>query len=328
MPAVVSILISKHFQKIEKQAPLKGFGIDAKGMVDIGGGSGFFVAQSGIIITNKHIIVEPNAEYTLITNDNKKFKAEILARDPINDVAILQTADLRGLNADRSRQFPIVKLGDSSKLELGETVIAIGNVLGIFRNTVSVGIVSGLSRSIAAKMDKKSPVQEMRGLIQTDAAINPGNSGGPLVNLKGEAIGINVATVLGAENIGFALPINETKRDLEELKKYGRIKRPFLGIRYILIDENTKNKLNLPVARGALVISENPHDEAVILNSPANRAGIKERDIILECNNIKIDQNKIIQDFLENLEVGAVLKLKILRNKKEFEVRVKLAERK
>ncbi|MEK7555641.1 MAG: trypsin-like peptidase domain-containing protein [Patescibacteria group bacterium] len=325
MPAVVSILISKHFQEIEKmvlpKSKIPKNQIDGRGMVNVGGGSGFFVDKNGIIVTNKHIIIDPNSEYTIIINDNQKFEAEILARDPVNDVAILQIANSR-------KNFPTVKLGDSSKLELGEDVIAIGNALGLFKNTVSSGIVSGLSRSIAAKMDSKSPIQEMRGLIQTDAAINPGNSGGPLVNLKGEAIGINVATVFGAENIGFALPINEAKRDLEELKKYGRIKRPFLGIRYILVDENIKNKLNLTVDCGAFVINENPSEKAVVENSPASRAGIKDGDIVLECNNEKINQDKTIQDFLEILEVGDTLKLKILRNKKEFEVKIKLAERK
>ncbi|MEE8131528.1 MAG: trypsin-like peptidase domain-containing protein [Candidatus Paceibacterota bacterium] len=335
MPSVVSILISKHFQEIEKKVPIEGFRlpfklpklkipkeqIDGQGMVNVGGGSGFFVDKKGIIITNKHIIIDPKAEYTIITNDNKKFKAKILARDPINDVAILKIADSQ-------RNFPTVKLGDSSKLELGESVIAIGNALGLFKNTVSVGIISGLSRSIAAQLDSKSPIQEMRGLIQTDAAINPGNSGGPLVNIKCEVIGINAATVFGAENIGFALPINEVKRDLDELKKYGRIRRPFLGIRYIIINANIKDKLKLSVDYGALLISENPHDQAVISKSPASQAGIKEGDIILECNSKKIDQNKTIQDFLETLEVGDILKLKILRGKKEFEVKVKLAERK
>lgn len=319
MPAVVSILISKKFQELEKKTPKDQ--IDGHGMVNVGGGSGFFADKNGTIVTNKHIVIDHDAEYAVITDDNKKFEAKILARDPINDVAILKISDFRG-------QFPIVKLGDSSNLELGEDVIAIGNALGLFKNTVSSGIVSGLSRSIAAKMDSKSPIQEMRGLIQTDAAINPGNSGGPLVNLKGEAIGINVATVFGAENIGFALPINEAKRDLEELKKYGRIKRPFLGIRYVIIDENIKNKLNLPVDCGALLINENPAEKAVIENSPASRAGIKDGDIVLECNNKKINQEKTIQDFLEIFEVGDILKLKILRNKKEFEVKVKLAERK
>ncbi len=290
-------MVYEHLKNAEKKSPI----VNA-------GGSGFFVDASGIIATNKHVVSEPNAEYAIITNSGEKFKADVLARDPINDVAILKISNSR-------KKFPTIKLGDSSKLELGETVIAIGNALGLFSNTVSTGIVSGLSRSIAARLNPKSPIQEMRGLIQTDAAINPGNSGGPLVNIKGETIGINAATVFGAQNIGFALPINEVKRDLKELKKYGRIRRPFLGVRYILVDS------------GALLVSDNPNDEAVISGSPAARAGVKEKDIILECNGEKIRSNKTIQDFLETLEAGDALKLKISRDKKEFEVKLTLAER-
>ncbi len=313
MPAVVSISVFKCFKEIEKKI-----------LIDIdtdNGGSGFFVDKKGIIITNKHIIPGLKAEYIIITNDNKKFKAEILARDPINDVAVLKIIGTQ-------KNFPIIKLGDSSKLELGETVIAIGNALGMFKNTVSTGIISGLSRSITARTDSKSPIQEMRGLIQTDAAINLGNSGGPLINIKGEVIGINTAAIFQAENIGFALPINEVKRDLKELEKYKKIQRPFLGVRYILINENIKNKFNLSVDYGALLINENPREKAVISNSPAECADIKDKDIILKCNDEKIFQDKTIQDFLEKLRVGDILKLKILRNKKEFEVKVKLAERK
>src|SRR3989344_8277622 len=160
--------------------------IDAHGRVQIGGGSGFIVDPNGIILTNKHVIADPNAEYTIVTFDNKKYPAVILGRDPVDDVAILKI---------EAKNLPTIPLGESEHIELGQADLAIGNALGIFQNTVSSGIISGLSRSIAAKADQESPVQEMRGLLQTDAAINPGNSGGPLVNMNGEAIGINAAIV-------------------------------------------------------------------------------------------------------------------------------------
>src|SRR3990167_11350780 len=333
MPAVVSITISKSLKEIEKEIPQEYLpslpqgqhleipedAIDAHGMVKIGGGSGFIVNAKGIILTNRHVILDPNAEYAVITNDNKKYKAEIVARDPIDDVAILKI--------EPEEKLTIVKLGDSSKTELGEEVLAIGNALGLFKNTVSRGIVSGLSRSIRAAVDPLH-MQELRGLIQTDAAINPGNSGGPLVNLEGEAIGINAAIVFGAQNLGFAIPINTVKRDLHDLKEHGRIRRPLLGLRYITIDEDLKEKLNLPVGYGALVISHGPHSSAIIHNSPADKSGIKEKDIVLECNGEKISTQKTIQDFLENLEVGDVLKLKVLRQGKEFEAKAILSERK
>ncbi len=334
MPAVVSIAISKNLEEIEKEIPPElynvfPFGapnlgipdekIDSRGMVEIGGGSGFIVDPSGIILTNKHVISDTQAEYAVITNDGKKYPAEILARDPIDDVAIIK------INATK---LPAVKLGDSRNVELGEEVIAIGNTLGIFKNTISKGIISGLSRSITAKTGENEPATELRGLIQTDAAINPGNSGGPLINMNGEVIGINTAIVFGAQNIGFTIPINAAKRDLEDLKKYGKVRRPLLGLRYININQNLKEKMNLPVNYGALIIGKPPHNEAIIPGSPAAKAGIKLKDIIIECNGEKITTDKTIQDFLEELAVGDILKMKILRAEKEMEINVVLAERK
>ena len=155
----------------------------------------------------------------------------------MNDVAILKI---------KTDGLPSLELGDATKLQLGQSVIAIGNALGIFRNTVSVGIVSGLSRSITAQAEPDAPPQEMRGLIQTDAAINPGNSGGPLVDAKGLVVGVNAAIVSGAQSIGFAIPVNAARRDLADIKKYGRIRRPLLGLRYMMIDDDMKEKMNLP----------------------------------------------------------------------------------
>lgn len=334
MPSVVSIVISKSLEEIEKELPtelmpLFPFGapeikipddkIDAHGMVQIGGGSGFITSPEGIILTNKHVISEPNAQYTVVTSDGKKYAAEILARDPLEDIAILKI--------DGSK-LPVAKLGDSSKIDLGQNVLAIGNSLGLFQNTVSAGIVSGMLRSINAKTDAKSPAQELRGLIQTDAAINPGNSGGPLINLKGEVIGINAAIVFGAQNIGFALPINAAKRDLQDVKKFGRVRRPLLGLRYVSIDENLQEKMKLPVSYGALIVNRGPQHQAVVPDSPAAKSGIMEKDIILECNSKKLTAQCTIQDFLEELNVGDTLTMKVLRSGKELEIKAILSERK
>lgn len=337
MPAVVSIVISKHLEDIEKEIPKdlyqfspddKGWRkmklpeslADSRGMVQVGGGSGFVVESDGVILTNKHVVGDANAEYTIITNDEKKFAAKVLSRDPINDVAILKTNPPAG-------GFPIVKLGSAMNLELGEQVIAIGNALGIFKNTVSSGIISGLSRAIAAQADPNAPPQEMRGLIQTDAAINVGNSGGPLVTLNGETVGINAAIVFGAQNISFAIPIDAAKRDLADIKKYGRIKRPFLGVRYIMIDENLQAKMKLPVNYGALIAGEGPNDHGIVKGGPAEKAGIREKDIVLTVNGRKLDRNHPIQDFLENMNVGDELDMLILRGEKEKKLKVQLTER-
>ncbi|MDI6734538.1 MAG: trypsin-like peptidase domain-containing protein [Patescibacteria group bacterium] len=334
MPAVVSIIISKSLKEVKKELseiekqeknlphPLEipSDKVDAHGMVQVGGGSGFVVDASGIILTNKHVIAEPNSSYTVITSDNKEYEAELLARDPVNDVAILKIKP--------ESKLPTVTLGNSDQLELGQTVLAIGNALGIFKNTVSMGIVSGLSRSINAQADPASPPQEMRGLIQTDAAINPGNSGGPLTDIFGRAVGINAAVVFGAQNISFAIPISAAGRDLHDLKKFGRIRRPLLGLRYIVIDKNLQEKMKLPVDYGAYVTKEHPVDAAVVPDSPADKAGVLEKDIILAWNGEKISVEKNIQDYLENCNVGETATLKILRKNKEIEVKVMLAERK
>jgi serine protease Do len=338
MPAVVSIAIAKKLAAIEKEippdlAPLLPFQhghlkvpdemLDGKGMVKIGGGSGFIVDPTGIIITNKHVVADKDAEYTVIMDSGEKFNAEVLARDPIEDIAILRVQP-------GGRTLPVVPLGDSLHIDLGDSVLAIGNALGIFKNTVSSGIISGLARSIraASEMDSKPAIQELRGLIQTDAAINPGNSGGPLVNLEGEAIAINAAIVFGAQNLGFAIPINAVKRDLEDLKAYGRIRRPLLGLRYMMIDGNMKEKMKLAVESGALIIGQMPQNEAVVPGSPAAKAGLKERDIITEVNGEKLTPEKTIQDFLEEREVGDTLNLQVVRGKKQFMTKVILTERK
>ncbi len=331
MPAVVSIALTKPLDELKKEFDgikrkpknarfsIPAEKIDARGMVDVGGGSGFIVDKSGIILTNRHVIDEDGVEYSVTTSDGRKFSAKLLARDPVDDVAILKI--------ESEKKLPYVDLGDSSDIELGQRALAFGNALGIFKDTVSMGIISGLSRAVSAHGDPKAPMQEMRGLIQTDAAINPGNSGGPLVTIYGDVIGINAAIVSGAENISFAIPINSAKRDLNDLKKYGRIRRPLLGVRYLILNEDFKEKMNLSVSYGALITKEHPMDIAVVEASPAADADLRENDIILSWNNEDVVSNKSIQDFLENSNVGDVIKLSVLRGEKMLDKEVTLTER-
>jgi serine protease Do len=342
IPAVVSIMVSKHLEDLERelahevypflpghhheyrQRRKRRFSIpdllvDSKGMVDVGGGTGFIVSATGLILTNRHVIADPGAEYTVIMNDGGKWPAAVLSCDPINDIAILKIPD---------RNLPVVKLGDATELELGQGVIAIGNALGLFKNTVSMGIISGLSRSIATEPVGTTPAQELRGLIQTDAAINPGNSGGPLVDLSGHAVGVNAAIAFEAQSIGFAIPINAAHRDLEDVKKYGHVRRPYLGIRYVTVDKNLQEKMHLSADYGALIITEGPHDHGVVPGSPAHAAGLQEHDIVLECNGKKITPDNPIQDVLDNLKASDRFTLLIRRGRRQFERVVKLAERK
>jgi S1-C subfamily serine protease len=340
MPSVVSITISERLEDLERELPHEHYSflpgehhgrrsrpkkpeipqelVDEHGMVAVGGGSGFAVAPD-LVLTNKHVLSDPKAEYTVITADGRKFKGDVLSRDPVNDIAILK---IEGAN------LAPLELGDATKLELGQSVITIGNALGLFKNTVSLGIVSGLSRAISAKADPTARPQELRGLIQTDAAVNVGNSGGPLVDLSGKVVGVNAAIVSGAQSIGFAIPVNAAHRDLDDIRKHGRIRRPLLGVRYIMIDAALKEKMKLSIDHGALVVGEGPHGDAVVPESPAAEAGVREHDIILAFNDIPVGTDeRIIQDFLEEMDVGDEVHLDILRDGKEVTVSMRLAER-
>jgi serine protease Do len=326
-PAVITIVISKDLPKVEGFY-LFPFGREKfvvpkfnkkKERMKIGGGSGFIVSPDGYILTSSHVVGDPEADYTVLFEPEKKYPTKVISRDPINDVAILK---IKGKN------FPYLELSDSEKIELGQTVVAVGNALGEFHDTVSTGVVSGMSRVITAFSGLTTQAAHLKGLIQTDAAINPGNSGGPLVDIEGRAIGINTATVMGAQNIGFAIPINYAKKDLEEVKKYGKIKRPFLGVRYVLLNKAIAEKNKLPVNYGALIVRETLGESAVVKDSAADKAGLKEFDIILECNGEKINEKNPLANLLQKLGIGQEISLKILRDKKEIILKLKLEEKK
>jgi len=292
--------------------------------VKIGGGSGFIVSPDGVVLTNAHVVQDTKAEYTAILDhdEESKFPIKIIARDKIHDIAILK------IENKNKKELPYIELGDSRQLELGEDVIAVGYALGEFRNTVSTGVISGLSRFIQAQTGYERHTERLRGLIQTDAAINPGNSGGPLINREGKVVGINTAVVFGAQNVGFSIPINNAKKDLEELKQFGHIRQPFFGVRYIIIDDMIQKQNKLPVDHGAMIVRETLGELAVVPGSAAAKAGLKEFDIILEANGEKITTENTIQDVISKHTSGDMLKCKILRNGKESEVKVKLEERK
>jgi S1-C subfamily serine protease len=337
-PAVVSIIITKNLPKIEEYYfnpfgdddffnrffgdDFFNFGIpqyrqNGTEEQEIGGGTGFIITSDGYIVTNKHVVADEEAEYTVMMNDESKYDAEVVARDPTTDFAVLKI---------EGKDFPTIELGDSDELKVGQTVIAIGNALGEFRNTVSVGVISGLSRSITASSFGFGS-ENLVGVIQTDASINHGNSGGPLLNLAGQVIGINTAIAQDAQNIGFAIPINEVKNSIESVKEYGKIIKPWLGVRYIMINESIAESNKLDVDYGALIIrGEEKTDLAVIPGSPADKAGLVENDIILEVNGEKIDQDYPLMKAIAKFKPGDEITLKVLHKGEEKEVKVRLEE--
>lgn len=335
-PAVVSIIISKEIPKYEAYFDpnqqtnpfgdsfpnFPGFSFNipqyreiGKEKKQIGGGSGFFVSSNGLIVTNRHVVDQKNVEYTVFTNDGKKHIATIVARDPVLDIALIKI---------EGNGFPSLSLGNSDSLEVGQSVIAIGNALAEFKNTVSVGVISALSRSITAS-GSSTGVEVLDHVIQTDAAINPGNSGGPLLDLSGKVIGVNVAVAQGSQNIGFALPINSVKSAIESVKTTGKIVRPYLGIRYTTVTAEMKEKNNLTVDYGILVkAGTNANELAVIPGGPADKAGIVENDIILEIDGVKIDDKTNFASIIRGKKIGQVINLKVLSKGEEKNVSVVL----
>lgn len=282
--------------------------------IEVGGGTGFLISKDGYIVTNKHVVDQPDIEYSVMTDDGESHDAKVIAKDPTFDIAVIK---IEGDN------YPFLTFGDSDKIEVGQTAVAIGNALAEFRNTVSVGVISGLSRSITAG-DGMGSSERLDGVIQTDAAINPGNSGGPLLDLDGNVIGVNVATA-GAENIGFALPANTVKTVAAAVQKDGKISRPYLGIRYIPIDADLKKRNTLSVDYGVLVVrGDQISDLAVVPGSPADKAGIVENDIVLTIDGEKIDETHALATLLRKKNIGDTITLTVLHKGSEKTVDVKL----
>ncbi len=324
--AVVSIVITAEVPKYEYYDPFaedpffEGFSLpqlrqNGTEEREVGSGSGFIISKDGTIITNKHVVELEDASYTVIFNDGSTAEAEVLARDTVLDIAFIKV--------DKDNLKPL-DLGSSDNLKVGQTVVAIGNALGEFNNSVSSGIISGLKRNIIAS-DQTGQFRELLAdVIQTDASINPGNSGGPLLDIEGNVIGVNVAVAQSGENVGFAIPINMVIDLLDRLDKNGNIERPVLGVRYILINDSNKESLGVDISYGALVQKGPNNEPAIVPKSPADEAGIAEGDIILEVEGEKIEGDITLQRLIQERYIDDVVELKILRDGKEIEVDVEL----
>ena len=273
----------------------------------IGGGSGFIISKDGLIVTNRHVVEDDEAQYTVITSDGKEFEGEVLAKDTLNDFAVIKIKDNE---EDKVADLPYIELGDSDSLQIGQKVIAIGNALAEYQNTVTSGIISGIGRDITAGSMQGS--ESLINLIQTDAAINPGNSGGPLMGLDGKVIGINTAIAAQAEGIGFAIPINDVKTLIENVEENGKIVRPFLGVRFMMLDKAKADELKLDVEGGALLVGNETEGEfAVIPGSPAEKAGLKMKDVILEMDGQKIDMDNPLHIAISKKKPGDTVKMKM-----------------
>jgi len=301
-PAVVSIVTTQNVTDFFGQVTQ-----------EQGAGTGFIFTNDGYILTNKHVAGDTGATYTVFTSDGKQYDAKVSAQDPSNDLAIIKI-DAKGL--------PVVDLGDSDKLQIGQWVIAIGNALGQLQNTVTVGVVSARERQLTAG-GFGDQTERLENLIQTDAAINSGNSGGPLVNLAGQVVGINTAVASNAQNIGFAIPINTAKTAIESFQKNNKIVRPMLGVRYVAINSEIAQSAKLPVDYGVL-ITAGGGQPAVISGGPAANAGLRQNDIITEINGERVDENHPLGSMIQQFQPGDEIEITYLRDSKERKVKVKL----
>lgn len=309
MPAVVSIII------MDKQTTTvinlnTGEQTQKTDIVQKGSGTGFLISADGLILTNRHVAGagnEKTAAYRVILNSGKQYYAQLIGKDPINDLAVLKIFD---------KNLPYVQLGDSDKLQIGTTVIAIGNTLGRYQNSATKGIVSGLGRSIEASDQSGNTAESLDNVIQTDAEINLGNSGGPLVDLDGNIVGINVAIDQGGSSIGFAIPINDARPVIKSVREIGRIVRPRLGVRYVMLTPEIAQEYKLTKDSGAWISISQDGTPAVLSDSPAAKAGLKQGDIIMEINGIKLTGRTTLLSVVQKYKPGDKIGLKVFRDGK------------
>lgn len=301
-PSVVSILVE---QAVQNNSYFYG----ATQSIQEGAGSGIILSSDGIIVTNKHVIPENVKKVSITTSDGKTYdNVDVIARDPRG------TVDIAFLKVNGVNNLKPAKLGDSAKTSVGTSVIAIGYALGEFDNTVTSGIISGVGRPITAGDGQST--ETLTNLFQTDAAINPGNSGGPLLNLAGEVIGINTAVAGdGAQNIGFAIPINDVKPQITSVLQKGKLEVPYMGVRYVMLSPEIAQKYQLSRDSGAW-LKANGSNQAVINGSPADKAGLKEGDIIFKVNGQEINDKNPLASVLSKYNIGDTLDIEYNRDGK------------
>ncbi len=282
-----------------------------------GAGTGIILSKDGYVLTNNHVIDGADTVSVVDSGGTTYEQVKVLGRDPLNDVAILKISNVSDL-------VP-AELGDSKSLRIGQKVIAIGNALGQYQNSVTSGIVSGTGRSVVASADGTSAgAESLADLIQTDAAINAGNSGGPLVNMAGQVIGINTAMASDANSVGFVIPISATKGLISGVLETGKLSRAYLGVLYLTITPDVAKSYNLSVNHGAYIYSESGSN-AVVSGGPAAKAGLKEKDIITEVNGVEVGSKGSVSTLIGEYKPGDTVELKILRGGKTIMLKVEAA---
>ncbi len=302
-PAVVNIdtvkMIKTQFPSFEDPILRRFFGREfeefRRTIPQKGTGSGFIINQEGYVLTNEHVVRKAD-KIKVTLSDGREFTGEVIGSDITSDMAIVK------IQADH---LPTVTLGNSDKLRVGEIVIAIGNPYGL-QQTVTMGVVSAKGRSISAGTGGHI----YRNFIQTDTAINPGNSGGPLLNIKGEVVGINTAIIPYAQGIGFAIPINIAKRNIDDLINLGKVRRSWLGVYIQEVTPEIAEQFDLTEAKGVLVGD-------VIEDSPAEEAGIKRGDVIVKVNDKEVNSPEELQDKIRSIEIGEKANVEFVRDGKK-----------
>lgn len=284
-------------------------------------GTGVILSEDGIIITNRHVVPAGTSSVSVTLSDGTNLDdVDVIGRT--NDSDSLDVAFLK-VNDKKGKTLQPAKLADSSKVQVGDKVVAIGNALGQFQNTVTSGIISGYGRSVQAGDSSGNSSETLQNLFQTDASINQGNSGGPLVNMNSEVIAINTAVAGNAENIGFAIPINDIQGLIKSVLKDGKLVRPYLGVRYVSLTDDIAYQYNLNVKRGAY-LAPGQGQATVLQGSPADKAGLKEKDVITKIDDTNIDENNSLTSVLGRYSVGDTVNLTIVRDGKEQTVKVTL----
>lgn len=287
-------------------------------------GTGFIVSSDGVIVTNRHVVPEGADNVSVTLSDGAKFDGvKVIGRTSQGnslDIAFLKITDLKG------KKLAAATLGDSSKVKVGDKVVAIGNALGEFQNTVTSGIISGYGRDVVAGDETGQNSASLTDLFQTDAAINAGNSGGPLVNINGEVIGVNTAVAGDAQNIGFAIPINDIKGLIGGVLETGELKQPYVGVRYVALNDDYAYQYNLDIKRGAYLAPNSGGEPSIIKDSPADKAGLQEKDVIIKVNDIEIDDKNSLASVLTKFQVGDTVTLTVVRDGKTITANATLEE--